>query len=271
VRQLVSDLSSGFVEKCNHDVKHHVLCIVRRFKGVYKGNGKWEKSSKDTMPESIAGGVTQNGKTLIKAIGIWVEWRIGAGHPNAPKIATIVMSTSVNGTGSLFTKMLRYFSMLPQNLRSPISFACLQRVTNTERRNNMLECILQGGCIFVNDTAARLKQVQSAICEARGSQPEIWPQVQVFMDEADAFYRNADKKINLEIAIEAFISSVRPIIRKSVSATLIPVFPHLKTSGRASTFIRSFTPSPTTTTTECRTSRCCSTTMTHRSFSATVT
>jgi len=229
VRQLVSDLSSGFLEKCNHDVEHHILCIVRKFKGVYKGKGKWDKSSKDTMPEIIAGGVTQNGKTLIKAVGIWVAWRLGAGHANAPKIATIVMSTGVNGTRSLFTKMLvRCFSMLPHNLRPPISFAGLQRVNNTERRNNMLECILQGGCIFVNDTAARVKQVQSAICEARGLQRGRWPQVQVFMDEADAFYRNADKKIKLEIAIEDFIFSVKPIMRMSVSATLMPVFLHLK-------------------------------------------
>jgi len=228
VLQLVSELSPCFVQKCNHNVKHHVLCIVRKFKGVYKGKGKWDKSYQDTMPEIIAGGVTQNGKTFIKAVGIWVAWRLGAGHPNAPKIATVVMSTGVNGTGSLFTKMVRCFSMLPHNLRPPISFAGLQRVTNTERRNNMLECILQGGCIFVNDTAARVKQVQSAICEARGSQQKMRLQVQVFMDEADAFYRNADKKIKLEIAIEVFISSIRPIMRMSVSATLIPVFLHLK-------------------------------------------
>jgi len=52
--------------------------------------------------------------------------------------------------------------------------------------------------------------------------------VQVFMDEADAFYRNADKKIKLEIAIEDFIFSVKPIMRMSVSATLMPVFLHLK-------------------------------------------
>jgi len=50
----------------------------------------------------------------------------------------------------------------------------------------------------------------------------------VFMDEADAFYRNAEAPIKLEIAIKEFISSVKPILRMSVSATLIPVFLHLK-------------------------------------------
>jgi len=48
------------------------------------------------------------------------------------------------------------------------------------------------------------------------------------MDEADAFYRNAEAPIKLEIAIKDFISSVNPIMRMSVSATLIPVFLHLK-------------------------------------------
>ena len=51
VLQLFSELSCGFLDKCNHDVKHHILCILRKFKGVYKGNGKWDRSTKDTMQE----------------------------------------------------------------------------------------------------------------------------------------------------------------------------------------------------------------------------
>jgi len=229
VLQLFSELSCGFLDKCNHDVKHHILCILRKFKGVYKGNGKWDKSTQETMPEIIAGGVTQNGKTLIKAVGIWVAWRLGAGHANAPKIATIVMSTGANGTRSLFTKVLvRCFSTLPDNLRPPMAFAGSAPLSNAEHRTNLRECILQGGCIFVNDTAARVQQAQAAIYEARGWRQGKWPQVQVFMDEADAFYRNAEAPIKLEIAIKEFISSVKPILRMSVSATLIPVFLHLK-------------------------------------------
>ena len=72
VQQLFSELSCRFLEQCNQDVNHHIRYIVRKFKGVYKGNGKWDKSTKKTTPEIIAGGVTQNGKTLIKAVGIWV-------------------------------------------------------------------------------------------------------------------------------------------------------------------------------------------------------
>ena len=73
-----------------------------------------------------------------------------------------------------------------------------------------------------------MEQAKAAIHEARGWRQGKWPQVQVFMDEADAFYRNAESPIKLEIAIKEIISSVKPILRMSVSATLIPVFLHLK-------------------------------------------
>jgi len=153
VLQLYNELSPEFVDKCNHDVKHQIVCIIRKFKVVYRGNGIWNTPTKDTMPEIIAGGVTQNGKTLIKAVGIWVAWQLGAGHANAPKIATIVMSTGVNGTRSLFFKVLRCFSTLPDHMRPPIVFAGSERATNIEHRTKMRDCVLQGGCIFVNDTA----------------------------------------------------------------------------------------------------------------------
>jgi GTP:adenosylcobinamide-phosphate guanylyltransferase len=49
------------------------------------------------------------------------------------------------------------------------------------------------------------------------------------MDEADAFYCNAPGScIKIELAVQELLARIRPMLRMSVSATLIPVFLHLK-------------------------------------------
>jgi hypothetical protein len=84
----------------------------------------------------------------------------------------------------------------------------------------MLQCILDGGCIVANDTAACIRKVISVIREARGMVEGCRPQVQIFMDEADAFYRNADHPIKLEQSVKDLLS-VKPILRMSVSVSLM--------------------------------------------------
>ena len=203
--------------------------MVRKYKTAYAGNGQWTQFDVNEMPEIIAGGVTQNGKTMIKAVGIWAAWRLGAGHADATKIATILLSTGVQGTSSLCSKLTRAFSQFPSNLRPPIVFAGSAPCSNLEHRNNLRNCVAEGGCIVVNDTAARVQHAISAVSEARGWAQGKWPQVQIFMDEADAFYRNAPGSyIKLELAVRELHARTRPILRMSVSATLIPVFLHLK-------------------------------------------
>ena len=58
------------------------------------------------------------------------------------------------------------------------------------------------------------------------------PLVQLFIDEADAFYRNAENPIKLEQAVFKLCEAVKPVLRMQVSATLIPVFLHLKSKQR---------------------------------------
>ena len=231
VQQMFDELPDAFLERCNHDVKHQITCIIRKYKTAYTGNGRWGQLNVDAMPEIIAGGVTQNGKTMIKAVGIWLAWRLGAGHPDAPKIATILLSTTKNGTESLCSKLIiRIFNQFPANLRPPIVFAGSAPISNLEHRENLIKCVAQGGCIVLNDTAARVHHARSAVLEARGRalRTRHRPQVQIFMDEADAFYRNKENPIKLEKAVDELMQDTRPILRMSVSATLIPVFLHLQ-------------------------------------------
>ena len=205
--------------------------MIRKYKSVYTGAGKWTVTDKDTMPEIIAGGVTQNGKTMIKAVGIWVAFRLGAGHADAPKIATILVSTTRNGSWSLYTKLEKAFKMLPANVRPPILFAADALYTKHERRVNLRESIAQGGCIVVNDTALRINEAVSAIFEARGSRQWKFdrPTVQLFLDEADSFYCNKDKPIKLEKAVHDYLpTNAQPILRMQVYVTLIPIFFHLR-------------------------------------------
>ena len=230
VQQMLEELPDAFVERCNHDVKHQITCIIRKYKTVYAGNGRWGQLNVDAIPEIIAGGVTQNGKTMIKAVGIWLAWRLGAGHPDAPKIATILLSTTKNGTASLCSKLIRIFNQFPANLRPPIVFAGSAPISNLEHKDSLRKCVAAGGCIVLNDTAARVHHARSAVLEARGRalRTRHRPQVQIFMDEADAFYRNKENPIKLEKAVDELMQDTRPILRMSVSATLIPVFLHLQ-------------------------------------------
>ncbi len=172
------------------------------------------------MPEIIAGGRTQIGKTMIKAVGIWVAWRLGAGNSKVQKIATVVLSTTSNVT-SLYRYLEKSFCLFPSNSRPRIVFAGSATITDLEHKENMLRCILDGGCIVANDTGACVQTVKGVIREARGVVEGCRPQVQIFMDEADAFYRNAADPIKLEQSVKDLFRCVKPILRLSFSVSLI--------------------------------------------------
>jgi hypothetical protein len=211
--------------------------MITKYKSIYE-NKKWYSEGvidiediENEMPEIIAGGVTQGNKTMIKAVGIWVAWRLGAGNSKVQKIATVVVSTTLNGTSSLHGKLDNKFSLFecldclfPSNSRPRIVLAASASVNNLEHKKNMVQCILDGGCIVANDTAACIGKVISVIREARGMVEGCRPQVQIFMDEADAFYRNADHPIKLEQSVKDLLS-VKPILRMSVSVSLIMCIP----------------------------------------------
>ncbi len=137
--------------------------MITKYKSIYE-NKKWYSEGvidiediENEMPEIIAGGVTQGNKTMIKAVGIWVAWRLGAGNSKVQKIATVVVSTTLNGTSSLHGKLDNKFSLFsclnclfPSNSRPRIVLAGSAPITNLEHKENMLQCILDGGCIVAN-------------------------------------------------------------------------------------------------------------------------
>jgi hypothetical protein len=226
-KKLFEELPPAFKERCKQDILFQLKCMISKYKSIYE-NKKWYSVGindiEKEMPEMIAGGVTQNGKTMIKALGIWVAWRLGAGNSKVQKIATVVLSTTLNGTSSLYRKLDKSFSLFPSNCRPRIVFAGSAPITNLEHKENMLRCILDGGCIVANDTGACIQKVKGVIREARGHESLVEgcrPQVQIFMDEADAFYRNADHPIKLELSVKDLFQCVKPILRMSVSVSLI--------------------------------------------------
>jgi hypothetical protein len=236
-KQLYEELPPDFKKFCKHDILDQIKKMITKYKSIYE-NKKWYsegvidiKDIENEMPEMIAGGMTQNNKTMIKAVGIWVAWRLGAENSKLQKIATVVVSTTLNGTSSLHGKLDNKFSLFecldclfPSNSRPRIVLAASASVNNLEHKKNMVQCILDGGCIVANDTAACIGKVISVVREARGMVEGCRPQVQIFMDEADAFYRNADHPIKLEQSVKDLLS-VKPILRMSVSVSLIMCIP----------------------------------------------
>jgi hypothetical protein len=226
-KYLFEELPPAFKERCKQDILFQLKCMISKYKSIYE-NKKWYSVGinviEKEMPEMIAGGVTQNGKTMIKALGIWVAWRLGAGNSKVQKIATVVLSTTLNGTSSLYRKLDNSLSLFPSNCRPRIVYAGSAPITNLEHKENMLRCILDGGCIVANDTGACIHKVKFVIREARGHESLVEgcrPQVQIFMDEADAFYRNADHPIKFELSVKDLFQCVKPILRMSVSVSLI--------------------------------------------------
>ena len=218
-------LPAGFRVKCKHDAELQIACLVRKFKRMHSGSG-WKKGTEDQREEIIAGGVTQNRKTYIKAVGVWVGFRLG--------VSAVIMSTGKNGTHSLWCKLSKIFTEFPDESRPDLAFSGDSPYSNKEHRKLLRQCVEKAGCILVNDTAVQVDHVQQVImmsighASCRDIPRSRAPQVQLYMDEADAFYRNAEMPIKLESAVQKFLDTVQPLVRTFVSATLIPVFLHLK-------------------------------------------
>eukprot|EP00960_Hanusia_phi_P047804 758594-Hanusia_phi.AAC.2 len=197
------------INQLNFDLEKTMRVTIRSLKAAH-ADGKWVRG-KDAI-EIVAGGSTQNGKTMIKKSVVWACGYLG--------VRVILISTTKRGTTSVVVKLI---SSNQDNdavaMPSLISLSCSRRVTNTIKK------ILKiGGGICCHDAAARIEQIAKAFDD--DEMREI-PTV-LIVDEADAFYRRYFRDTRLEKAMKALNESVKPIFRLSVSATLIPVFLHLK-------------------------------------------
>ncbi len=74
-KNLFEERPPAFKERCKQDILFQLKCMISKYKSIYE-NKKWYSVGindiEKEMPEMIDGGVTQNGKTMIKALGIWV-------------------------------------------------------------------------------------------------------------------------------------------------------------------------------------------------------
>ncbi|EKX52159.1 hypothetical protein GUITHDRAFT_102061 [Guillardia theta CCMP2712] len=206
------------------DVRQAIQYQVRKLQSARTG-GRWRRdidpSPNGDMPEIIAGGVTQNGKTLIKVLAIVVGHLLG--------VSSIIVSTTRSGTSSLSNKIERYLLRdLHPKLQPTIKHIC-ELDARKHGPEPMCNFLRKHGCLFINDTARQLYNASHTIQSARSCAHlgEDFP-CQLILDEADSYYRNSSDPIQLEKALADLHQQVKPVLRWSVSATLIPVFLHLK-------------------------------------------
>ena len=208
------------LDQCFFDVPKYMLKIRD-----YLHDKTHRLSTSDDIPQMLAGGSTQMGKTMFVVIGVCVAKKLQA--------ASVVITHKVAGRNSLANKVNRALDLLHKaddrgQLHNPRCMAYAEKGKSEEVRKEML---IGYNCIVVSDTA-------SQITEAKGSVYRILQSLQrdgsgdgrfiIFMDEADAMLRTEDGSLKLEQAIEKLkqtTSSYRGAqLIVNISATLMPVF-----------------------------------------------
>ena len=208
------------LDQCFFDVPKYMLKIRD-----YLHDKTHRLSASEDIPQMLAGGSTQMGKTMFVVIGVCVAKKLQA--------ASVVITHKVAGRNSLANKVNQALNLLHKaddrgQLLNPRCMAYAEKGKSEEVRKEML---INYNCIVVSDTA-------SQIAEARGSVYRILQALQrdgssdgrfiIFMDEADAMLRTEDGSLKLEQAIEKLkqtTSSYRGAqLIVNISATLMPVF-----------------------------------------------
>ncbi|EKX50964.1 hypothetical protein GUITHDRAFT_135036 [Guillardia theta CCMP2712] len=208
------------------DIPAAVRMIVRKLKSAREMGGwkRFDATESGDLPEIIAGGVTQNGKTKIKVLAIITAGLLGVG--------TILLSTSHRGVKTLTDKINEELTRLvDKNLG--IECICLLDVQTPTVCPRIVLKFLQTGCCSLPDTAFRIKQMHKILDEAGASD---YP-CQLIMDEADSFYRSrravvgADEEslckrqvkiTKLEESLDELRGVAHLVLRWNVSATLVP-------------------------------------------------
>ena len=210
------------LDECFFDVPKYMLKIRD-----YLHDKSHRLSTSDDIPQMLAGGSTQMGKTMFVVIGMCVAKKLQA--------ASVVITHKVANRNTLANKVNRALDLLRKadrlaffgQLLNPRCMAYAEKGKSEEVRKEML---IGYNCIVVSDTA-------SQITEAKGSVYRILQSLQrdgsgdgrfiIFMDEADAMLRTEDGRLKLEHAIENLkqtTSSYRGAqLIVNISATLMPV------------------------------------------------
>ena len=204
---------------CFFDVPRYMLEI----RNYLHDKRQWLKPD-EHIPEMLAGGSTQMGKTMFIVIGVCVAKKLEA--------ASVVITHKVAGRNSLAHKIRDALDALNKADKlgqlNPRCMAYAEEGKTEANRRDMLE---NDNCIVISDTAAQ-------IAEARGSMYNILQKLQhesesrgrfiLFKDEADSMLRTNDRRLRLETSIDKLTPSTSNYhgaqLVINISATLMPVF-----------------------------------------------
>ena len=147
----------------------------------------------DQQEHFVCGGATQAGKTMFVVVGVVVAY--------AARMPSIVITTTVSGTKSLFAKVRATLAKMPDGVYLA---ACVSDMSGGGDEAKKLQCAALGashdaklssrGTLFVADTARQISRATELLKALRYDalrDPELpcTGQFLLFLDEADALQR----------------------------------------------------------------------------------
>ena len=208
------------LDQCFFDVPLYMLEIWKHLR-----NDTVSLEPADAIPEMLAGGSTQMGKTMFVVIGVCVAKKLHA--------ASIVITHKNSGRNSLQNKLRHALEALNEhNYMSDLRPKSMAYADSNE--THRMDTIDRFDCVVIADTS-------SQITEARGSMYKIIQNLQssdpsnerkgrfiLFKDEADSMLRTQDRRLRLEHSIDLLTPTTHAFrgaqLVVNISATLMPIF-----------------------------------------------
>ena len=213
------------------DITYYLTALDRH---IIHGKG-YKKVSYNNVPEHIAGGATQIGKTGYKALaGILCRAR---------SVVTVVVTTTRDLRNQLVqTLNSDYFSLLPEHIRPRCMSVTKPRGdprSASEYAEDLQRCLADYGVLVVNCSKYSVDRVCSKIAEVRGRNRRL--DFVLVKDESDVLNRTSDGRLQLEMAMDRLTGKIRdecggrmssPLVILNVSATVLPIYLRLQAEGR---------------------------------------
>jgi hypothetical protein len=192
-----------------------------------------------SVPEQVAGGRTQVGKTAFKAMLAILSKRRG--------LATVIVTTTADLRNEIAKELqTRYFSKLP--LISCPKCMSVNKPKGDERSRSqydedLLNCVSEYGVVVVNCSKSAINKISAKIQLLRGRNCPA--NFVLIKDESDTMDRTPERRLQLEIAMDLLTGKkgydqsdgckcfmTPPMLILNVSATLVPVFLRMKMEGK---------------------------------------
>jgi hypothetical protein len=214
------------------------LCHIEKFLSdadahILHGRGK--RLSYKSVPEQVAGGKTQVGKTGFKAlISVLAKRR---------RVTTIIVTTTRDLRKQIICSLTKdFFSKLAETSR-PLCMSVTRPVEDErschEYDLELQKCMRESGVVVVNCTKYAIDKICSRIAEFRGRNLNF--DFVLIKDESDSMSRTFEGQLQLEMALDRLTGKRGyegggrlggPLLILNVSATLLPVFLRMRTEGK---------------------------------------